>query len=60
MTTNYAHFLGLAPRVLRGVLEIPVFHMRGGTSTGIVLYDKHLPEALDLREEVIQIGRAHV
>lgn len=33
------HFLGLAPRFLGGVLEIPVYHMRGGTSTGIVLYE---------------------
>ncbi|MBT5110845.1 MAG: PrpF protein [Rhodospirillaceae bacterium] len=54
MTTSDVHFLGLTPRVLHGVLEIPVFHMRGGTSTGIVLYDKHLPTALDLREEVIR------
>lgn len=54
MTTSDVHFLGLTPRVLHGVLEIPVFHMRGGTSTGIVLYDKHLPDALDLREEVIR------
>lgn len=54
MTTNDVHFLGLVPRVMRGVLEIPVFYMRGGTSTGIVLYDKHLPESLDLREEVIR------
>jgi 4-oxalomesaconate tautomerase len=54
MTTSDVHFLGLSPRVLHGVLEIPVSHMRGGTSTGIVLYDKHLPDALDLREEVIR------
>ncbi|MBL4719793.1 MAG: PrpF protein, partial [Alphaproteobacteria bacterium] len=54
MTTSPAHFLGLEPRILFGVLEIPVFHMRGGTSTGIVLFDEHLPEPLDLREEVIR------
>jgi 4-oxalomesaconate tautomerase len=54
MTTSSAHFLGLEPRILFGVLEIPVFHMRGGTSTGIVLYDEHLPKPLELREEVIR------
>ncbi len=48
------HFLGLAPRFLNGTLEIPVYHMRGGTSTGIVLFDGHLPEPTALREEVIR------
>lgn len=48
------HFLGLAPRFLGGVLEIPVYHMRGGTSTGIVLYEGHLPAAGPLREELIR------
>jgi len=48
------HFLGLAPRFLGGVLEIPVYHMRGGTSTGIVLYEGHLPADRALREEVIR------
>lgn len=48
------HFLGLAPRFLGGVLEIPVYHMRGGTSTGIVLYEQHLPADLALREELIR------
>ncbi|MCG8548192.1 MAG: PrpF protein [Alphaproteobacteria bacterium] len=48
------HFLGLAPRFLGGVLEIPVYHMRGGTSTGIVLYEGHLPKDRALREELIR------
>lgn len=52
--TDAVHFLGLAPRFLHGTLEIPVYHMRGGTSTGIVLYDRHLPEPLAQREEVIR------
>jgi 4-oxalomesaconate tautomerase len=53
-TAKNVHFLGLAPRFLNGVLEIPVYHMRGGTSTGIVLYEEHLPKDLALREEVIR------
>ena len=48
------HFLGLAPRFLNGVIEIPVYHMRGGTSTGIILLEEHLPKDLALREEVIK------
>ncbi|MGE4219743.1 MAG: PrpF domain-containing protein [Alphaproteobacteria bacterium] len=45
---------GLAPRIVNGVLEFPVYHMRGGTSTGIVLYEPHLPKDLALREELIR------
>ncbi len=52
--TPIVHFHGLAPRFLDGVLEIPVYHMRGGTSTGIVLYADHLPADLALREELIR------
>jgi 2-methylaconitate cis-trans-isomerase PrpF len=42
------------PRVVDGVLELPVYHMRGGTSTGVVLWHEHLPSALALREEAIR------
>lgn len=52
--TDAVPFHGLAPRFLDGVLEIPVYHMRGGTSTGILLYEPHLPEDLPLREELIR------
>ena len=45
---------GLVPRVVDGVLELPVYHMRGGTSTGIVLWHEHLPADLALREEAIR------
>ena len=44
----------LVPRVVNGVLELPVYHMRGGTSTGIVLWEGHLPADLALREEAIR------
>ncbi|MDD9927692.1 MAG: hypothetical protein OXR03_17855 [Rhodospirillaceae bacterium] len=49
-----APFHGLTPRFFDGVLEIPVYHMRGGTSTGILLYEPHLPSDLALREELIR------
>ena len=45
---------GLAPRFVGGTLEIPVWHARGGTSTGIVLLAGHLPVSTALREEVIR------
>lgn len=45
---------GFVPRVVDGVLELPVYHMRGGTSTGIVLWHEHLPADLALREEAIR------
>lgn len=47
-------FHGLTPRFFDGVLEIPVYHMRGGTSTGILLYEPHLPGDLALREELVR------
>lgn len=53
-TTQPVHFHGLAPRFLGGVLEIPVYHMRGGTSTGVLLLEEHLPADLALREELIR------
>ena len=45
---------GFVPRVVNGVLELPVYHMRGGTSTGIVLWHAHLPPDAALREEAIR------
>ena len=44
----------MSPRFFDGVLEIPVYHMRGGTSTGILLYEAHLPDDLGLRDELIR------
>jgi hypothetical protein len=52
--SNAVPFHGLTPRFFDGVLEIPVYHMRGGTSTGILLYEPHLPTDLMLREELIR------
>ncbi len=45
---------GFVPRIVNGVLELPVYHMRGGTSTGIVLWHEHLPSEPALREEAIR------
>ena len=42
------------PRIVNGVVELPVYYMRGGTSTGIVLWHEHLPATLALREEAIR------
>jgi 4-oxalomesaconate tautomerase len=54
LSGSSVHFHGLAPRFLDGVLEIPVYHMRGGTSTGILLCEAHLPADLAMREELIR------
>jgi len=42
------------PFVRNGVLHVPVHHMRGGTSTGIVLYRPSLPEDPALIEEIVR------
>jgi 2-methylaconitate cis-trans-isomerase PrpF len=44
----------MTPRISNGLLEVPVEHVRGGTSTGILLHDSHLPPELPLREELIR------
>jgi len=43
-----------APTVASALPHMPVYHMRGGTSTGIVLWEGHLPKDLALREELIR------
>ena len=45
---------GLAPRMRSGVLEFPVHHMRGGTSTGLVLLEAFAPADRLLREELLR------
>lgn len=42
------------PFVRDGILHVPVHHMRGGTSTGIVLYRPSLPEDPALIEEIVR------
>lgn len=54
MTLRRPEIGGLEPRFVGGTLEIPVWHARGGTSTGIVLLAAHLPPSTELREEVIR------
>lgn len=42
------------PRLHQGVVEFPVHHMRGGTSTGLVLWEAFAPQELILREELLR------
>jgi 2-methylaconitate cis-trans-isomerase PrpF len=44
----------LIPRQRCGVIEFPVHHMRGGTSTGLVLHAACVPADLALREELLR------
>ena len=43
-----------APRLRHRVLEFPLHHMRGGTSTGLVLWERWSPQDLALREELLR------
>ena len=42
------------PRLSSGVVEFPVHHMRGGTSTGLVLWERLAPSDIELREELLR------
>ena len=44
----------LLPRRRDGVIEFPVHHVRGGTSTGLVLHDRVAPADRALREELLR------
>lgn len=43
------------PRLQHGVVEFPVHHMRGGTSTGLVLWEAFAPQEVHLREELLRL-----
>jgi 2-methylaconitate cis-trans-isomerase PrpF len=45
---------GHLPRLRDGVWEFPVLHVRGGTSTGLVIWDRAAPKQLELREELLR------
>jgi len=47
-------FDSFSPRFFNGVAHFPLYYMRGGTSTGVVLWEPHLPESLALKEELIR------
>jgi 4-oxalomesaconate tautomerase len=42
------------PRLQNGVIEFPVHHMRGGTSTGLVLWAASAPSNPHLKEELLR------
>lgn len=44
----------LAPRWRGGIIEFPLHHMRGGTSTGLVIWDRYAPPERELREELLR------
>lgn len=43
-----------SPRLIHGVAHFPLYYMRGGTSTGVVIWEPHLPQSLELKEELIR------
>jgi 4-oxalomesaconate tautomerase len=42
------------PRHRAGYVEFPVLHVRGGTSTGLVISERWAPEQNELREELLR------
>jgi 4-oxalomesaconate tautomerase len=44
----------LAPRWRGGTIEFPLHHMRGGTSTGLVIWERYVPPDRALREELLR------
>ena len=42
------------PRYSAGYIEFPLLHVRGGTSTGLVISERWAPERRDLREELLR------
>jgi 4-oxalomesaconate tautomerase len=44
----------LAPRWRGGTIEFPLHHMRGGTSTGLVIWERYVPADRALREELLR------
>lgn len=45
---------GLRTRLHLGVIELPVHYMRGGTSTGVVIWEPLLPSDEGLRDELLR------
>jgi 2-methylaconitate cis-trans-isomerase PrpF len=41
-------------RLHAGIFEIPVHHMRGGTSTGLIIWDRYAPRDIGLCEELLR------
>jgi 2-methylaconitate cis-trans-isomerase PrpF len=41
-------------RLRNGVVEFPVHHVRGGTSTGLVIWDRIAPDDVGLKEELLR------
>lgn len=44
----------MRPRLRHGIVEFPVHHVRGGTSTGLVIRDGFAPRDVALREELLR------
>ncbi len=42
------------PRQRFGTWEFPVLHVRGGTSTGLIIWTRAAPQQLELREELLR------
>jgi 4-oxalomesaconate tautomerase len=52
--SSRSELLAASPFLRDGVLHFPVSYMRGGTSTGVVLWGPHLDPFGELKEEIIR------
>ena len=48
----------LYPKKHNNIWEFPVHHMRGGTSTGLVIWEDIAPRQTELREELLRQPRS--
>lgn len=53
-TRSLSPLLAARPFLQDGVLHVPVTYMRGGTSTGVVLWGPHLAPLADVRDEILR------
>jgi 4-oxalomesaconate tautomerase len=51
---NLSDLVDFRPRLRGCTWEFPVHYMRGGTSTGLVLWERYAPSELKLREELLR------
>ena len=53
-TDSFPTLADMTVRLRNGVVEFPVHHVRGGTSTGLVIWDRFAPADAALREELLR------
>lgn len=55
MLSSQEKFMSVNVNTATGVVEFPVYFMRGGTSTGLVIWEGIAPQTKALREELLRL-----